>query len=145
MIGSWLTWHSKGGCVHPPLNLKVLFSDILATASGIKTYMDLKIDMYNHIDTIKLFKKFWGISDIFDVFMTSLMSDLFVVLQFLATPSVINFIETTTLPSLMHNQLFCCWIITSWLSKKYHFQHQAYLKWRTFSSTCSTSPFIIKF
>ena len=55
--------------------------------------MDLKFDMHNVLDTLQSFKKFWGIPDIFDVLMTSSMSDFFI-LQFLATASVIKFIET---------------------------------------------------
>ena len=56
--------------------------------------MDLKLDMQNHLDKLKLLKKFRGISDIFDVFMTSSMSDVFVIFQFLATASVLKFVET---------------------------------------------------
>ena len=56
--------------------------------------MDLKLGMYDYLDTLKSFKKFWDISNIFDVFMTSSMSDFFVILQFLATESVIKFVET---------------------------------------------------
>ena len=56
--------------------------------------MNLKLDMYNPLDTFELFKKFRDISDIFDVFMTSSISDFFVILQFLATASVIKFVET---------------------------------------------------
>ena len=56
--------------------------------------MDLKLGMYNHVDMSESFKKFWGISNIFDVFMTSSMSDFFVILQFLATASVVKFVET---------------------------------------------------
>ena len=57
--------------------------------------MDLKPDMYNHLDTLESFKKFPGISGIFDVFMMmSSMSDCFVILQFLATAGVIKFVET---------------------------------------------------
>ena len=56
--------------------------------------MDLKLDMYNHLDAFQSRKKFRGISDIFDVFMTSSMSDFFVILQFLATGSVIKCVET---------------------------------------------------
>ena len=56
--------------------------------------MDFKLDMHNSLDTLESFKKFGGISDIFDVFMTSSMSDFFVILQFLATASVMKFVET---------------------------------------------------
>ena len=59
--------------------------------------MDLKLDMYNPIDTLISFKKFWGISKALDVFMTSSMSDFFVILQFLATASVTKFVETLDL------------------------------------------------
>ena len=56
--------------------------------------MDLKLDMYNHLVTLESFKKFRGISNIFDVFMTSSMLDFYVILQFLATASVMKFVET---------------------------------------------------
>ena len=56
--------------------------------------MDLKLDMRNHLDTLESPKKFSGIPDIFDVFMTLSMSDVFVILQFLATTSVMKFVET---------------------------------------------------
>ena len=56
--------------------------------------MDLKLDIYNPLDTLESVEKFWGISDIFDVFITSSMSDFLVILQFLATASVIEFVET---------------------------------------------------
>ena len=56
--------------------------------------MDLKLCMHNNLDTLKSLKKFWGISDIFDGFMTSSMSDFFVILQFFATGSVIKCVET---------------------------------------------------
>ena len=59
--------------------------------------MDLKLDMNNHLDTLKLFKKFLGLFDIFDVFMASPMSDFFVILQFLTTTSFIKFEETLDL------------------------------------------------
>ena len=56
--------------------------------------MVFKLDMYKYLDTLKLLKKFRGISDILDVFMTPPMSDLYVILQFLATASVIKCVET---------------------------------------------------
>ena len=56
--------------------------------------MDLKLGMYSHLDMLKSFKKFGGISDIFDVFITSSMSDIFVILQLFATGSVIKCVET---------------------------------------------------
>ena len=81
--------------------------------------MDIKCGMYNDLDTLESLKKFLGISDIFDVFMLSSMSDLYIILQFLATGSVIESVETldfrikyvcligfTTLLSLICNRLF---------------------------------------
>ena len=56
--------------------------------------MVFKLGMYNPLDTLESFKKFRGISDIFDVFMRSSMSNFFVILQFLATVSVIKSVET---------------------------------------------------
>ena len=79
--------------------------------------MDLKLDMYNHKDTLQSSKELEGISDIFDVFTTLLMSGLYVISQFLATATVIRCMETrfsyricvlirsTALPSLMCNRL----------------------------------------
>ena len=92
MSGRWFPWHPKRGYT-PPINLK-MFSDILATASRFNTLYGLELDMYNHLDTLESFKKFRGISDNYDVFMTSSMSDSFVILQFLTTASVIKFVET---------------------------------------------------
>ena len=56
--------------------------------------MDIKLDMYNDLDMLESLKKFLGISHIFDVFMTSSMSDFYVILQFLASLSVIYCVET---------------------------------------------------
>ena len=56
--------------------------------------MDLKLDMYNHLDTLESLKKFSGISDIFNVFIISSISNLYVILHFLATTSVIKCLET---------------------------------------------------
>ena len=57
--------------------------------------MDLKLDMYNHLDMLESLRKLLGIFDFFDVFMTSSMSDFYVVLKFFfATASVIKFVET---------------------------------------------------
>ena len=53
----------------------------------LNTFYGLKLDMYNPLDTLESFKEFLGISDIFDVFMTPLMSDFFVILQCFATAS----------------------------------------------------------
>ena len=50
--------------------------------------------MYTHLDKFESLKKFWGISDIFDLFMTSSMWDFYVILQFLATASDIKCVET---------------------------------------------------
>ena len=44
--------------------------------------MDLKLDIYNPLDTLESVEKFWGISDIFDVFMTSSMSNIYVICSF---------------------------------------------------------------
>ena len=60
------------------------FGSVIKIISGI----------YGYLDTLELLKKFRGMSDIFDVFMTSSMSDIYVILQFLATASVIEFVET---------------------------------------------------
>ena len=56
--------------------------------------MDLKLDMHSHLDMFESLKKILGISDIFDVFVTSSMLDFFIILQFLATARVIKFVET---------------------------------------------------
>ena len=108
MSERWFLWQPKGVCV---------FVCVCAIASRLNT-LDLKLDMCNYLWTSESLKKFRGISDIFDVFMTSLMSDFYVNLQFLATASVIKCVETfefshrlcvltgsTTLLSLMCNRL----------------------------------------
>ena len=56
--------------------------------------MDSKLCMYNYLDMLKSLKKFLGISDIFEGFMASSMSDFFVIFQFFATGSVIKCVET---------------------------------------------------
>ena len=56
--------------------------------------MDLKLDMHSHLDMFESLKKILGISDIFDVFVTSSMLGFYVILQFLATASVLKFVET---------------------------------------------------
>ena len=56
--------------------------------------MRVKLDMYTYLDTLKSLKEFGGISDIFDVFMTSSRTDFYVILQFCATASVIKCVET---------------------------------------------------
>ena len=55
--------------------------------------MTLKLDMYSKLDTLESLKKFLGISNISNVFMTS-MSDFYVIFQFLATASIIKCVET---------------------------------------------------
>ena len=57
--------------------------------------MDLKLCMYNYLDTF-ISKKFQGISDIFDIFKTSSMSDSYIILQFLAMASVIKSVDFGT-------------------------------------------------
>ena len=56
--------------------------------------MDITLSIYNHLDTLQTLIKFWDISDILDVSMTSSMLDFFVILQVLATASVIKCVET---------------------------------------------------
>ena len=55
--------------------------------------MDLKLDMYNPLDTLKLSKVLTHIQHFQRIYDSS-MSDFFVILQFLATASVIKFVET---------------------------------------------------
>ena len=52
--------------------------------------IDLNFDMYSILETLESSKMFWGISDIFDVSMTSPMSDFHVILPFFVTVSVIS-------------------------------------------------------
>ena len=56
--------------------------------------MDMKLDMHNHLEALESLKKFSDISHIFDVFMTYSMSAFYIILQFLATASVIKCVET---------------------------------------------------
>ena len=50
--------------------------------------------MYNLLVTLESLKKVWGLSDIFTVFVTSSVSDFYVILQYLANASVMKFVET---------------------------------------------------
>ena len=50
-------------------------------------YMDFKLDMYNHVDTFQSLKFVFGLSDIFEVFMTASTLDFYNILQFLAKVS----------------------------------------------------------
>ena len=50
--------------------------------------------MYNYLDMLESLATLWGISDIYDLFMTSQVSDFYVILQLLATANVIQCVET---------------------------------------------------
>ena len=66
-----------------PIKLEVFFSDILATASRLNTLYGLQTWYVQSSRHVRIIEKFWGISDIFDIFMTSSMSEFYVILQFL--------------------------------------------------------------
>ena len=92
----WFRWHPEGVVYIPPHNSGGVILRHICHGKWVKytLCMDLKLGMYNDLDMLESFKKFWGISDTFDLFMTSSMSGCFVILQFLATASVIKFVET---------------------------------------------------
>ena len=81
--------------------------------------------MDTHLDTSEFLRKFLGIFIICDVFMTSSMSNFYVILQFLATTSVKKNVETLVfhLEYVLGEDLsickfdeqlaLCCRIITS--------------------------------
>ena len=120
--------------------------------------MDLKLDMYNHLDTLESLKIF----ETYPKFLTYLSCHQcqilrnFTVLCYSKCHKVCRkssfsyrmwvLIGSLTLPSLKCNRLcvveLCCY---NWWTKKCHFQYQAYLKWRSFSSTCYTSSIIMTF
>ena len=50
--------------------------------------MDLKLRIYNHLGTLESLKKLWGISNIFEEYITSSMLDFYIILQLLAMASV---------------------------------------------------------
>ena len=86
------------GWVYPTLiNLQVFFSDILATASRLSTLYGLETLHVQSSRHLGITQQVLGISEIFDVFMTSLVLDFFVILQFLATASDIKCFETLDL------------------------------------------------
>ena len=84
----------RRGLQPPPIDPDVFFQTYWPRQVGYTLCMNLKFDTYNHLDTMKSSQKFRGIFNIFDVFMTSSMSDVYVILQFLATASVIKCVET---------------------------------------------------
>ena len=92
MNGRWFPWHPKGrGGVHTPHHESWgVFSDTVAIASKLYTLHELE----TWYDKVESLKKFWGISDISDVFMTLSMSDFYVILPFFATASVKKIVET---------------------------------------------------
>ena len=77
----------RGGVPPSYKSWGVFFSDILVTT-------DLTYYMYNLLVTLESLKKVWGLSDIFIVFVTSSVSDFYVILQYLANASVMKFVET---------------------------------------------------
>ena len=81
------------GVYQPPINPEVLFSDIFAQASRLNTLYGLET-LYLHLDTLESLKNFRGFSDVFDVFMTSSMSDFYVIFHCLDTASGIRCAET---------------------------------------------------
>jgi len=53
---SWFPWHPKGST--PTINLEVFFQTYWPRQVSYTLCMDLKLDMYNHLDKLKSFKKF---------------------------------------------------------------------------------------
>ena len=82
------------GGASPQLNPELFFQIYGPRQIGETLCTVFKLDMYNYADKLKLLKKLRGISEILDVFMTPSMSDLCVILQCLATSSVMKCVET---------------------------------------------------
>ena len=83
----------RGG-VHPPINLEVFFTHILATATRLNTSYGLKTLHAQSSRHVGITQKVLRHIRHFDGFMTSSMSDFFVILQFFATGSVFKCVET---------------------------------------------------
>ena len=80
---------SQRGVYTPTHKSRRVFSDILATAIMVNTLYGLEtwyVKSFRHIGIIQ--NVFWHLT------LTSSMSDVFVILQFLVTSSVIEFVET---------------------------------------------------
>ena len=72
----------------PPINPEVVFSDILASRlNSLHGFETLYVQLFRH-DRIQ--NKVLDMPDIFDISMTSSISYFHVILQFLATSSVIS-------------------------------------------------------
>ena len=137
----------KGGVPLPQKSWGV-FQTYWPRQVGSTLCMDLKLGMYNHLEPLESLKMFWGISNIFEVFMTSSMSDFYITFQFLATARVIKCVDvligSTNLPSSMCNRP-CVVDLSCHNSRKRAISSTRYIKWQTFSSTCSTPTIIKKF
>ena len=94
MSGRWFPWHPKGGGVHPPINLEVFFTHILATATRLNTLYGLETlhsQLSRHVGITqkvsRYIRHFWRIYDVIN-------AKFFFTLQFLATASIMKFVES---------------------------------------------------
>ena len=74
MSGRWFPWHPKGGGVHPPINLEVFFTHILATATRLNTSYGLETlhaQSSRHVGitqkVLRHIRHFWRIYDVINV------------------------------------------------------------------------------
>ena len=74
MSGRWFPWHPKGGGVHPPINLEVFFTHILATATRLNTSYGLETlhaQLSRHVGitqkVLRHIRHFWRIYDVINV------------------------------------------------------------------------------
>ena len=76
-------------CTPPPLKSWGSFVRDIDYSKHVKRFVwTWTLTHTHHLGTLESWIKFCGISDIFDVFMTSSMSDVDIILQFLAIASV---------------------------------------------------------
>ena len=105
--------------------------------------------MDTHLDTSKSLKKFRCFCVISYVFMTSPMSDFYVILKFLSKTVYRRIYKLLFLPrvcvmrgSTNSQSLMCRWLcvaeLFSYNRRKCHFQYLACLKWRTLSDKISS-------
>ena len=80
--GRWFPWDTKGR-VPPFINPEVFFRHI--GHGKWVNHLNLKLSIYNDLDTLETLKKFWVVPDILDVFIMSSMSDFYIILQFFAS------------------------------------------------------------
>ena len=123
MSGSWFPWHTRG-LYTPPINLEVLFSDILAMAIVLNTLYGLETWCAQSSRDVGILQKdsrhiqyYWRIYDVinvgflrnFEIFGYSKCHK--VCRNFWFSHRIFVLIRSTTLPNLMCNRLD---VFTTW-------------------------------